>query len=94
MEFLLELLLELIIEGSISLSTNKKVSKIIRYPLIILIILFFSAILIGLLWLGILIWKSNHYASLFIIIVDIILIISFFYRFKKIYQEYQEKNAK
>lgn len=94
MESLLELLLELIIEGSISLSTNKKVSKIIRYPLIILIILFFSAILIGLLWLGIFIWESNLYASLFIIMVDIILIISLIYRFKKIYHEYQEKNAK
>lgn len=37
---LFEFILELVVEGSIEISKNKKINKWIRYPLIALIIIF------------------------------------------------------
>ena len=42
MEFIIECILELLLEGSIEVLPNKKISKWIRYPLAIFVILFFS----------------------------------------------------
>lgn len=67
MEFLIELLIDLIIEGSIEISSNKKMNKWVRYSLIILIVLFFTVIIMGLFIIGILLIKKNILASLFII---------------------------
>lgn len=87
MEFLIELLLDLIIEGSIEISSNKKVSKFIRYPLIVLIILFFTLFILGLMLLGIIILKENIYFGIFLLIIVLILLISGINKFKNIYLE-------
>ena len=87
MEFLIELLLDLVLEGSIEISKNKKISKFIRYPLIIFIILSFTIIFFGMLILGILILKENIYFGLLISIILIILSIK---KFKKVYIERKE----
>lgn len=92
MEFLFEIIVDLIIEGSIEASLNKKVPKIIRYPLIIIIILFFGAVIFGLFIMGIAIWDKNKYASIFIITISIIMLIASMYKFKKVYLEKQNKN--
>ena len=44
MDFILELLFELFVEGTLELSKNIKVPKTIRYPLLGLIILFVIAV--------------------------------------------------
>lgn len=85
MEFIFELLVELLLEGSIEISSNRKLSKWIRYPLIILLILFFSTVIFGLLILGVLILKKNIAAGLFVIIVSLILLIGCIIKFKNIY---------
>ena len=85
MELLIEILLELVFEGSIEISSNKKVSKWIRYPLIVLIILFFMIVILGLLILGIIMLDENVYAGIFMIAITIILMISAVIKFKKIY---------
>ena len=41
MEYLFEFIAELLLEGSLEISKNKKISKWIRYPLLITISLFF-----------------------------------------------------
>ena len=40
MDFLIELIGDVLIEGSFELATNKKVSKWIRYPILSLFIIF------------------------------------------------------
>lgn len=87
MEFLTQLLLELILEGSIEISTNRKVSKWIRYPLIVLISSFFIAIFGLILLVGILCYKENIYISLFFIILSFVLLINGIIKFKKLYIE-------
>lgn len=44
MDFILEFLLELVVEGGMEASGNRKLSRWIRYPLMILTILFFAPV--------------------------------------------------
>lgn len=87
MEFLIEILLDLVLEGSIEISSNKKVAPIIRYPLIALIVLFFAFVIIGLLIIGIFSLKDNIFSGIVIITVSIILLILSIIKFKNIYLE-------
>lgn len=91
MELLFEIILDLILEGSIEASLNKKVPKIIRYFLIILICLFFSIVILGLFIIGISFLNKNIYASLLIITVSIVMLIVSIYKFKKIYIEKRDR---
>lgn len=91
MEFIFEILVDLIIEGCFEASSNKKVSKIIRYPLIAIIILFLASVIFGIFILGISLWDKNIYGSLFIILVSIIMLIATIYRLKKLYIERENK---
>ena len=85
MEFLIEVLIDLILEGSIYLSTNKKVPAFIRYFLIFFIVLFFVTIIGGLFVLGIVISYQNKVAGLFIIIISLIFLILSILEFRKKY---------
>lgn len=85
MEFLIEVLIDLILEGSIYLSTNKKVPVFIRYFLIFFIVLFFVTIIGGLFVLGIVISYQNKVAGLFIIIISLIFLILCILEFRKKY---------
>lgn len=57
------------------ISSNKKISKWIRYPLILFIILFFSIVIIGLFVLGLIILKENILFGLFIIVLSLFMLI-------------------
>lgn len=94
MEFIFEILLDLILEGCFEASSNKKVPKIIRYPLIALIALFFVSVIFGIFILGISLWNKNIYGSLFIILLSIIMLILSIYRFKKVYIERKNEDGK
>ena len=87
MEFLIELMFELIFEGAIEVSKSKKIPKIIRYPLIAIIVIFFAVIIIGLFVIGIVILKDNIFLGIFMIAVSIIFLISALIKFKKVYIE-------
>ena len=93
MEFIFELLLELILEGSIEVSKNKKVSKIIRYPLIVLLIVFFLLVIGIIFYTGIIFLKDYFAYGILIIILGIIMLIMSIIKFKKVYlkQVNQEK---
>ena len=85
MEYLFEFIIELALEGSIEISKNKKVPKVIRYPLLALIILLFLTV-IGLIFLtGILIWKDNLIAGIFFIIIGLVMLVMSSIKFKKVY---------
>lgn len=87
MEFLIEAVLDLIFEGSIEISSNKKVPKWIRYPLIVLIILFCMIVILGLLIIGIVMLKESILAGIITISVSLILFILGIIKFNKIYKE-------
>ena len=91
MDFLFELIFELIFEGALEASKSRKVPKIIRYPLIALIELFFAAIIIGLFIIGILVLKDNIILGIFMIVISIVLLISAIIKFKKVYLEKANK---
>lgn len=85
MEYIIEFNLELILEGSMELSQNKRVPKIIRYPLIVIIILFFLTVTLGLIIVGIFILKQNILIGLFIILIDLIILIASIFKFRNMY---------
>lgn len=76
MDDLIEFILELILEGTIEISSNKKVSKWIRYPLIILLTILFSAVIIGIFMLGISTYKENIILSLILIGISVTMLIA------------------
>lgn len=85
MEFIFEFIFELIFEGSIEASKSSKVPKYIRYPLIIIIALFFIVV-IGLLFLaGFLSLKENIFLGIFFIFIGLLMLIMSIIKFKKTY---------
>ena len=71
MELIIEFIIELILEGSFELSKNLKTPKWLRYPLIILVILFFLAVIAIIFIVGYLALKENTIIGLLIIIISI-----------------------
>lgn len=91
MEYIFEFILELVLDSGIKASKNKKISKWIRYPLIIIISLFFIGV-IGLIFLaGILIFKTNKFASIFLILIGVFMLIMSIIKFRKLYLIKKEK---
>lgn len=84
-EFILEFVFEGILEGSMEASTNRRIPKYIRYPLIGILSLFFIAV-IGLVFFGgILALKENILVGMFLILVGLFLLIMSIVKFRKAY---------
>jgi hypothetical protein len=71
MEFIIELITELVIDGSFELSKNIKTPKWLRYPLIILVALFFIAVIGIIFTLGLVVLKETAIIGTLIIIIAI-----------------------
>lgn len=85
MDFIIEILLELIFEGGMELSTSKKVPKWLRIILSSIIILFMLTITIGLVLIGILLIKTDLLPSIFFIVIGFVLLIGTILKIKKLY---------
>lgn len=85
MEFLIEGLLDLIVEGSMEASQNKKVPKGIRYLLIAFVVLIFATIILGLFTLEILIFNKNKLGGIFTLLVSIFLFVGTIIKFRNVY---------
>lgn len=85
MDFLIELIFELLIEGSMEVSANKKLPKWMRYPLIIFLVLFFIFIYAVIFCTAYLMLKENVYVSVGLFIIGLFLLISGIIKFKKLY---------
>lgn len=85
MEFLFELLADLLIEGGIEASSNPRVSKWIRYFILIILILFFASVIFGIILLGIYLLKENILGALLIIFVGLVMLIGSIIKFTKVY---------
>ena len=75
MDFLIELIGEIFIEGLFELATNKKVPGIIRYPILSLFILLYLAVILLLIYLGIKSYTNNKLASMILWTLAIVLIV-------------------
>lgn len=91
MELVFEFIAELILEGSIEISSNKKISKWIRYPILFILILLFSVVIFGILILGLFLLEKNILFALFFIAVSLILFISAIKKFKETYIQKKDK---
>ena len=87
MEFLIELLVDLILECSMEISEDEKMPKWIRNICLTIVIAVFGIVTIGLLVLGIYIGKENIYIGIFFILIAFILLISGIVKFEKKYIE-------
>ena len=87
MEFLIEFLVDLILEGSMEISEDERMPKWLRYICLTIVTLVFSAVTIGLFILGVYVGKENIYAGIFFILIAFILLISGIIKFEKKYIE-------
>ena len=90
MELLLEIIFELLLEGSAEIAKDKKVKKLIRYPLAVLLSLFILAVIIALLVVGIIFLTEKEtnkkLAGILFIAFDIVLMVSAIKKILKIRQ--------
>ena len=82
MKFIIELILELLLEGSIEVSSNRKVSKWIRYPLIIFITTIFSGVILLIIFLGLSLLNDWFLAGIIFLIIGIVMFVSAVIKFK------------
>lgn len=92
MEFIFELLFELVLDGTIELSKSVKVPLPIRIILTILIALFYLAFIGLILLIGISTYKDNQIGGIIIILIDILIMIICVKAFVKIYLKRQDVN--
>lgn len=80
MDLLLELIFDLILDSSIEIAKDKKITKWIRYPIAFLLSLFIIAVIGMILFVGIAFLidtdKNIKLAGILFIVFDVILIIS------------------
>lgn len=89
MEFIIELVLELLFDGMMETSKNNKVSKLIRYPLVIIVVVFFILVIGFMFIASILAFKENIIAGLLLSMITLFLLVGSISKFKK---EYLIKN--
>lgn len=85
MDFLFELLFELIAEGTVALSKSAKVPNFIRYLLIGIIVLFFVAVIGITLIAGFWALKEHLLLGLLIIALALFMLVMGIVKFKKTY---------
>jgi len=85
MEFLIEFLVDLILEGSMEISEDERMPKWLRYICLTIVTIVFGAVTIGLFVLGVYVGKENIYAGIFFILIAFILLISGIIKFEKKY---------
>ena len=83
MEFILEIIAEIIFGIGVDVSTDKRISKWIRYPIIVIILLFFVGLSTALFFF---VWHlikiSQEISAIFILVIAIMIMI-FLFRYTK-----------
>ena len=74
MDFLIEIVFELIFDGVIVISKSKKVPKYIRYPLIVIIILFCVAVIGFMLFVSLSVLKLDILGGCILIVLILLLL--------------------
>lgn len=87
MEFIFELIIELLLEGATEVSSNNKISKWIRYPILFLLSFFYLAVILLIIFVGLLLFEENIIAAIFFIALGIFFLIFSIKKFKSVYLE-------
>lgn len=85
MDIVLEFFLELIVDGGIEASGNKKLSRWIRYPLIALVILFFGAVIAMMFYLAFGLSSDEPVASVIFSLLGLFFLVGTVLKFRKLY---------
>lgn len=80
MDILFEILFDFAVEGTIELGTNIKVPKFIRYPALILMLLFFMGVTAAVFVLGIALMKDDLFFGILMIIFGTFLLVGIIVR--------------
>lgn len=88
MEDILEFLLELVLEGGEELCRSRRVSKWIRYPIMILMSLMFVGVIFLMFYISWISWKENALFSIVMAAFGIILIVALVFKIRKEYLKY------
>ncbi len=75
MDFIIELMFEFLFDEMLETSKSNKGPKFIRYPLIVIILLFFVLVIGFIFIVSILAFKESIIAGILLIIIDLFLII-------------------
>lgn len=85
MNLMIEELIELLLDGEIELSQNKKTPKILKYPLIIIILLIYLGTISITIITSILLLKESPLISIILLIICTLFIVYTIYKFKVTY---------
>ena len=85
MELVVELVLTLFLEGGIEASKDRRISRPIRYVLILLIALFFIAVFGLLIWMGILACRRTLLGGGIVILFGLLLLVLSALQFRAAY---------
>ena len=85
MELLVELVLTLFLEGGIEASKDRRISRPIRYVLVLLIALFFIAVFGLLIWMGILACRRTLLGGGIVILFGLLLLVLSALQFRAAY---------
>ncbi len=75
MEFVVELILDILSEGIDAIVKNKNISKWIRYPLMFIVVLFYAVITIGFIVLGASVAKDRLLGGIIIMLIGLIILL-------------------
>ena len=81
MNLMIEELIELLLDGEIELSQNKKTPKILKYPLIIIILLIYLGTISITIITSILLLKESPLISIILLIICTLFIVYTIYKF-------------
>ena len=90
MEFIFEFVFELLFEGGMEVTSNRKISKWIRYPILVIFALIFIAIIGLIMFMGIASLKNTIIGGIFIIGLGIFMLVSCIIKFRQFYLKEKE----
>ncbi len=85
MELIFELILELVLDGSVEVAQDRKFPKYIRYPLIGFLVLCFLAVIGLIIYAGVLVLDENIFVGILLILLGLLLFVMSIIQFRKTY---------
>lgn len=85
MESIIEIILELVLEGSIEASKSSKIPKPVRYLITAMIVLLFIAFIGFIFWVGVIVLNDNIPAGIFLILMGAVMALLGVIKFIKTY---------
>lgn len=90
LEFVVEFILEIVVNGGMELQHNEKIPKWIRVTLAVFTILFFAAIIIGCIVLGVVILKDTLLGGGLMIVLGAVLLVCAIWKLLKMKKQMEK----